>query len=49
VSEVTKFVLPEVMCMHDARKLSLNHEIERIAHKDEYNKQYNRLQLLLFC
>jgi hypothetical protein len=41
-----KFVLPEVMRMHDAQQFSLNHEIESVAHKDEY-KQYNRLQSLL--
>jgi hypothetical protein len=45
---LSKFVLSEVMRMHDARKFILNHEIEGIAHKDE-SKQYNMLQSLLFC
>jgi hypothetical protein len=30
-----KFGLSEVLHMNDARKFSLNHEIESIAHKDE--------------
>jgi hypothetical protein len=38
----------EIRVAHDARKFSLNHEIESIAHKDEY-KQYNRVQSLVFC
>jgi hypothetical protein len=45
---LSKSVFPEVMRMHDAQKFSLNHEVDNIAHKDEY-KQYNRLQSLLFC
>jgi hypothetical protein len=44
-----RFVLPEVMCMHGAQKLSLSHEIESIAHKEEYKQHKARLQSLLFC
>jgi hypothetical protein len=41
--------VPEVLRIHDAEQFSLNHEIDGVAPKDEYKKEYSRLQSLLLC